>query len=436
MPRFPHRSLLAFGAAAVMVGQALLLGAPAALADGSKEDKMKERESINQQLEDLRIELDGVNEDLAQTYLDLAETEMKIPQAQQDLEDARAEQKEAEDEDARVGRRLGDAEAEEKRLSGEVSSGQEEVDASDKELAQVAISAYKGGGPPSPASVFVGSSSPQDTVDRSMNYRLTLESQGTRLGQLRTDQAVNVNAEDRLIAVREEIKDLKQEAEEALQRKKDATQAAQDAKDDLDKLYDDQKQQKDDLEAKRSKYQGDQDNLESRGSELDEEIETLAREERARLAQSNNNDNNNAADPEVDEEASNSGGFVRPVPGRVSSRFGWRFHPVFHTRKFHSGIDFPVACGVPVKSTASGRVLQNTSNSRAGKKVIVSHGIRNGKLITSSYHHLQGYAASPGQKVSAGTTVGYVGTTGSSTGCHLHFEIHEDGTAVNPLKYV
>ena len=64
------------------------------------------------------------------------------------------------------------------------------------------------------------------------------------------------------------------------------------------------------------------------------------------------------------------------------------------------------------------------------------HGIQNGRLMTSSYHHLQGFAASVGQQVSAGDTVGYVGTTGASTGCHLHFEIHEDGNAVNPGKYI
>jgi murein DD-endopeptidase MepM/ murein hydrolase activator NlpD len=59
----------------------------------------------------------------------------------------------------------------------------------------------------------------------------------------------------------------------------------------------------------------------------------------------------------------------------------------------------------------------------------------NGKVITSSYHHLQSQAVSPGQSVSQGDVVGYVGTTGSSTGCHLHFEIQEDGNSVDPIGY-
>src|SRR5690625_6107876 len=70
-----------------------------------------------------------------------------------------------------TGELLEAAEEEEERLSGEVEEGQEEVDRSDGELAEVAIAAYKGGGPPSPATVYVGGQEPQDTVDRSMNYR-------------------------------------------------------------------------------------------------------------------------------------------------------------------------------------------------------------------------------------------------------------------------
>ena len=62
--------------------------------------------------------------------------------------------------------------------------------------------------------------------------------------------------------------------------------------------------------------------------------------------------------------------------------------------------------------------------------------MRNGKLMTSSYHHLQGFSVPVGASVSAGQTVAQVGNTGGSTGCHLHFEIHEDGNAVNPTNYV
>ena len=426
--------------AAAILAAGMLTGpvvSPAS-AEGSKDDKIAERAEVDQQLEDLRIELNDVNDDLADTYLALAETELLIPQAQQDLEDARVALGEAQEEDRKVGERLTEAEEEERRLSGEVETGQEEVDRSDDELATVALSAYKGGGMPSPSSVYVGNSSPQDAVDRSMNYRLTMASQGTRLDSLRTDQSVTENSAERLSAVREEIKQLKIDAEDALERTRVAEEEATEAKNELDALYETQKTQRDDLEAKKTKYEGDQKSLETRSSTLDDEIEELAEQEREReerlKAQQQKKSSGGSAP--VAGSANTGGGWVYPVNARLNSNFGWRVHPIYGTKKLHAGVDFPVACGVPVGAAHSGRVIARTYNSGAGNKLIVSHGIMNGRLVTTSYHHLQGFAKPVGAQVSAGETVGYVGTTGSSTGCHLHFETHEDGNAVNPAKFL
>jgi murein DD-endopeptidase MepM/ murein hydrolase activator NlpD len=435
-----RRSLCLLSAAAVAAAGMLIGPVAPASAEGSKDDKIAEREEVDRKLEDLRIELNDVNEDLADTYIDLAETELLIPQAQQDLEDAQADLEEAQEEDRKIGERLTEAEAEEERLSGEVDEGQEEVDRSDDELATVALSAYKGGGLPSPSTVYVGNQSPQDAVDRSMNYRLTLASQGTRLDALRTYQSVTENSADRLTAVREEIKQLKTDAEEALERTRVAEEKATEAKNDLEALYESQKTQRDDLEKKKTKYEGDQESLETRSSTLDEEIEELAKQERERekkAAEKPQQNNGGGGGGGGGEKSANSGGgWVYPVNARLNSNFGWRYHPIYHTRKLHAGVDFPVACGVPVGAAHSGRVIATTYNSGAGNKIIVSHGMMNGHLVTTSYHHLQGYAKSVGDQVSAGDTVGYVGTTGSSTGCHLHFETHEDGNAVNPAKYL
>ena len=434
------RRPLSLLAAAAILAAGMLTGpvvSPAS-AEGSKDDKIAERAEVDQQLEDLRIELNDVNDDLADTYLALAETELLIPQAQQDLEDARVALGEAQEEDRKVGERLTEAEEEERRLSGEVETGQEEVDRSDDELATVALSAYKGGGMPSPSSVYVGNSSPQDAVDRSMNYRLTMASQGTRLDSLRTDQSVTENSAERLSAVREEIKQLKIDAEDALERTRVAEEEATEAKNELDALYETQKTQRDDLEAKKTKYEGDQKSLETRSSTLDDEIEELAEQEREReeRLKAQQQQKSSGGSAPVAGSANTGGGWVYPVNARLNSNFGWRVHPIYGTKKLHAGVDFPVACGVPVGAAHSGRVIARTYNSGAGNKLIVSHGIMNGRLVTTSYHHLQGFAKPVGAQVSAGETVGYVGTTGSSTDCHLHFETHEDGNAVNPAKFL
>ncbi|MDN5898925.1 MAG: peptidoglycan DD-metalloendopeptidase family protein [Brachybacterium sp.] len=447
-----RRPLCMLAAALVALPMLVAPMSPAS-ADGSKDDKIAEREEVDQQLEDLRIELSDVNEDLSDTYLALAETELLIPQAQEDLEEAQTELEEAREEDRIIGERLTTAQDEEERLSGEVEEGQEEVDSSNEELASVALNAYKGGGMPNPSTVYIGNESPQDAVDHSMNYRLTMASQGTRLDTLRTDQAVSENSAERLVAVREEIKQLKIDSEEAVERTEQAEREASEAKQALDTLYETQKTQREDLESQKKKYEGEASTLETRSSTLDTEIQELARQERERAEreererqerqqkqqkqQSNSGGSSSSQGGGSSSSSStSSSGWVYPVNARLNSNFGWRVHPIYGTRKLHAGVDFPVACGVPVGAAHSGRVIARTYNSGAGNKIILSHGMKNGHLITTSYHHLQGYAQPVGAQVSAGTTVGYVGTTGSSTGCHLHFEVHEDGNAVNPGNYI
>src|SRR5690606_33447245 len=152
------------------------------------------------------------------------------------------------------------------RLTGEVETGQQEVDESSEELAQVALDAYKGGGPPNPASVYVGSEDPQDAVDRSMNYKLTLSSQGTELDALREDQAVTENSADRVSAVEDEVADLKVEAEEAATAAQEAEDEAAAAKQELDDLYAAQISQRDELEAKKAQYADEAESLEDRGT--------------------------------------------------------------------------------------------------------------------------------------------------------------------------
>ena len=442
-----RRPLCMLAAALVALPMLVAPMSPAS-ADGSKEDKIAEREEVDQQLEDLRIELSDVNEDLSGTYLALAETELLIPQAQADLEEAQRELEDAREEDRIIGERLTAAQAEEERLSGEVEEGQVEVDTSNEELASVALNAYKGGGMPNPSTIYIGNAAPQDAVDRSMNYRLTMASQGTHLDSLRTDQAVTENSAERLTAVQAEIEQLKLDSEKAVERTEQAEQEATEAKQALDALYETQKTQREALETQKQKYEGDVSSLETRSSTLDTEIQELARQERERAEreererQQQQQQQKNQPKPQSNSQAggsssgSSSSGWIYPVSARLNSNFGWRVHPIYGTSKLHAGVDFPVACGVPVKAAHSGRVIARTYNSGAGNKIILSHGMMNGRLITTSYHHLQGYAQPVGAQVSAGTTVGYVGTTGSSTGCHLHFEVHQDGNAVNPNNYI
>ncbi|HEX7167318.1 MAG TPA: peptidoglycan DD-metalloendopeptidase family protein [Acidimicrobiales bacterium] len=130
--------------------------------------------------------------------------------------------------------------------------------------------------------------------------------------------------------------------------------------------------------------------------------------------------------------APGSGVLGRPVDGPVTSGFGPRRHPIFGTVRVHTGVDFGSSSGTPIRSASAGEVIWAGDRSGYGLTVIVDHG---GTLATL-YAHQSRIAVKEGQTVARGQTVGYVGSTGYSTGPHLHFEVRVAGNPVDPLRYL
>lgn len=129
--------------------------------------------------------------------------------------------------------------------------------------------------------------------------------------------------------------------------------------------------------------------------------------------------------------------FLRPVSGgRFSSPFGWRTNPVTGASEMHSGQDIAIGCGTPIRAPQDGTVTYVGWYGSGGNALRIEHGRYNGKDIESGYYHGQSYVVTVGQKVTRGQIVGYVGTTGTSTGCHLHYMIFENGSNVNPVPYM
>ena len=129
-------------------------------------------------------------------------------------------------------------------------------------------------------------------------------------------------------------------------------------------------------------------------------------------------------------------GFIKPIQGRITSPFGWRTHPIFNSRSFHSGIDIGGPNLGAIRASNSGKVIYSGWYGGYGKVVILEHGVINGKPITTLYAHMSSIKVSNGQKVTKGDVVGYEGTTGYSTGPHCHFEVRVNGQPNNPLNYI
>ena len=132
----------------------------------------------------------------------------------------------------------------------------------------------------------------------------------------------------------------------------------------------------------------------------------------------------------------NSVAFMRPISGGITSPFGWRVHPIFNSRKFHSGIDIAGPNRGAVHSSNTGKVVYSGWYGGYGKVVIVDHGKINGHYITTLYAHLSSWCVSKGTMVNRGQVIGYEGSTGYSTGPHVHFEVRVNGKPVNPLNYI
>jgi murein DD-endopeptidase MepM/ murein hydrolase activator NlpD len=133
----------------------------------------------------------------------------------------------------------------------------------------------------------------------------------------------------------------------------------------------------------------------------------------------------------------NRGGFIKPVNAPNGSAFGMRFHPILHYWRMHWGTDFGAACGAPIRAMANGKVISAGMTTYGfGNYTIISYGRMYGAHLASGYAHQSRVIVHSGQKVKQGQVVGYVGTTGLSTGCHLHLQIYRNGVRVNPMRYL
>lgn len=126
--------------------------------------------------------------------------------------------------------------------------------------------------------------------------------------------------------------------------------------------------------------------------------------------------------------------FRQPLPGEIAytSSFGTRLDPFTRMAALHTGVDMRAETGAPARATAAGRVTAAEYAGGYGNMVEVDHG----RGLVTRYAHLSGYAVSVGQRVEAGSVVGFVGSTGRSTGSHLHYETRIDGEPVDPQRFL
>ncbi len=132
-----------------------------------------------------------------------------------------------------------------------------------------------------------------------------------------------------------------------------------------------------------------------------------------------------------------SGGLAWPVAApRITSPYGMRVHPITGEHKLHDGTDLAAACGAPIRAAAAGRVTDAGERGAYGLQLTVDHGRIHGAPLSTSYSHLSAFSVTAGQSVRAGQVIGRAGTTGLSTGCHLHFMLYAAGRVTDPVPWL
>jgi murein DD-endopeptidase MepM/ murein hydrolase activator NlpD len=405
-----------------------------AVAAKDRDELEKERAANEQQLAQLRVELEGTSAELQEAYIALEAANLELPLAQAALAVAQGEYAAAQQEHQEITEALAQAETQRDEVTAQLAADVELIEQSRKSLGALARDAMIGNAAASSdLMVLLGATSIDEAADDLMAAGAAARTREAVIARSQQSAAANKNRKARLETVTVEIADLKTKAEAALAKAEAAKAAAEEAEQALAALKSSLEGLTATLEAEKVAAEAQAAELEAQDLALKAELDQLLAEE-ARKAQVPIGGGGDAPPP-------TPGFFGRPLSSiSVSSPFGWRIHPITGTRRHHDGVDLSAGCGAAIFASAAGTVIYTGYAGGYGNRTVISHGNVGGQLMFSTYNHQLngGILVSVGESVAKGQNIGLVGTTGASTGCHLHFEIGIGSATgvVNPMNYI
>ncbi len=350
--------------------------------------------NIDDEVNAAQQELENASALVREVAAELAEIRKKLPIAEAALKKARAELAVAQEKDRQAAEKLAE-------LESQLEITQKTYDQTRSFVADVARTIYQDG-PLATLEIILGATDPNDFSQKLMAMQTYIGNQNAKIEQLETIKA-QLETEQAAVAAQKVI--LEQEKAAALE----AAKRAKAAEEEVLRLIAKQK-------AALAKAESEREATRKRYEQL--------RAEQIRLQQ--------LARLRAGLGGSIPGELYWPVQGaRLSQNVGPRRHPVFGYRSCHTGMDLAAGTGTPIGAAATGIVTAVTTLRAYGRVIVIAH---NGGLSTM-YAHLSRFNVSVGQGVAVGDTIGFVGSSGWSTGPHLHFEVHINGTPFNPLGW-
>nr|WP_231126691.1 M23 family metallopeptidase [Motilibacter aurantiacus] len=436
-------ALLAVLLAAVSVGS---------LPIASADDKDRKRE-VDASIDALHQDLADTDRELAAAVISLRTAEAKLGTARKRVEAAQTALDQARRRDQAIAAKLALAQDEEAHAEQELQGVQAELEEGRTTVNSIARQAYKSG-QLSTLSVVMGSESPADFTDRLVLMQDALRSQGQALQQLAATRADIRSRQVTLQEKRQLIADLKAESEANVKAKAAAEAEAESAQREVEQLVASAAAAKAAVEAQKASEEKRLAQMRRESAQLGALIRQKAeearraaaaaaaaareRESRASSAGSGSSSSGGSTSSGGGSSSSSSGGsgLSHPVSGPITSAYGMRVHPVTGVYKLHDGTDFGAACGTPIHAAADGTVIWAQGLTGYGNQLAIDHGTVNGVALSTSYSHQERFAVSAGQHVTRGQVIGYVGSTGYSTGCHLHFMVYVNGAVTNPMGWL
>jgi murein DD-endopeptidase MepM/ murein hydrolase activator NlpD len=406
----------------------LTVGLTLGLTPLTSADTGSDKKKLDADIAAVRTALEGTSQDLAQAFVELQRTKAELPGAQRALAAADAAQGVADRRNQAMATALAVAEANAAKAKDALSRNARESQKVQDQLGNLVREDYQQGGV-SGLSIALEASSPEDFTDRIILMDTVMRIRGAKLRELGSMRAQGKADQAHLVAVGHQVTVLKAETEAALAQAMAARKTAAAAKSRLDRLIAAQTRYEATVAAKKAAEIARINAMQAQSDALTRLLAARARAAREAAARS-------ARQPAPLSAPGGSGGrfLSYPATAPVSSEFGMRFHPVLRFWRLHNGIDFAAPCGSPIYAAAAGEVILTSPVGQSGgygNRLIIDHGLHGGVDLTTTYNHLTRFVVTSG-RVARGQLVAYSGTTGLSTGCHLHFETREDGNPVNP----
>jgi murein DD-endopeptidase MepM/ murein hydrolase activator NlpD len=403
---------------------------PLASADDLKDKKHK----VERKLTGAHDDLDETSAQLRAATAALSAAQGQLAQARAHLGKTRGELAAAEALDRQMQAKLDAAVARLRQAREDLDAGRQQVADTEHELGQIIVANYQSGDPALMGlSMVLTTQDPAELTGQLNSVQNIIDKEAVTLSRLEASKVLLTVQETEVAEAKAEVAKERQAAAENLLRKQKLEKQAEAQEMQVSNLVTLRANAQQEAEKARDADLATLQSLEDERDRIAEILKKRAEEARRRAAAAA------AAAAAAGQAASGpvkSNGYLDyPVPGDITSPYGWRRHPIYGYRSLHDGIDFRAACGSPIYAAAPGTVLDEDFQTAWGNRIIIDHGWVHGAGLATISNHLTSYAVSVGDHVKRGQIIGYAGTTGWSTGCHLHFTVLQNGEAVDPMRW-